>query len=279
MTKQRITAEVVAATTRRTRRLIRRVARVDESDPDAPHAVQVDGVGRRFAELAAQPGQVDIDGAPAPPYACRHTSARMSRLVTTWPLCCASRWSRSNSLRDRSRISSPRLATRVPALIVKAPTTIGPSAATAWVRRRNRAHPGVELVTAEGLDDIVVGPGVQRPDGDPVVVAGGNDDDGHAAHGPKHAEHLEPVDIGQAQVEDHEVGPVVDGLLQSAQPGLRTGHRVASVRKGTDQGRPDAGVVFDNEDRGHASYRSPPPVLQVSGPDFPAGSRGSLRKA
>ena len=35
----------------------------DQADPDAADAVQVARLGRRLAELAAQPGQVDVDGA------------------------------------------------------------------------------------------------------------------------------------------------------------------------------------------------------------------------
>ena len=37
---------------------------------------------------------------------------------------------------------------------------------------------------------------------------------GGAAHGAQHGEHLGPVDVGQAEVEQHQVGLLVDRDLQ-----------------------------------------------------------------
>ena len=54
----------MARTSHEIRRRIRvRGSRVDQADPDPAHAWQVPRLGRRLAELAAQPRQVDVDGA------------------------------------------------------------------------------------------------------------------------------------------------------------------------------------------------------------------------
>jgi hypothetical protein len=107
--------------------------------------------------------------------------------------------------------------------------------------------PRLELVHAERLHDVVVGTGVEGLDDRGVVVARGHHDDGGAAHGAQHGEQTVSVEVGQAQVEQHEVGLLVEGVLQPDHPGGRAGHRVAAVGQRTDERGSDPRVVLDHE--------------------------------
>ncbi len=65
--------------------------------------------------------------------------------------------------------------------------------------REQLAHP-------ERLGEVIVGAGVERRDLVALLAAGGEHDDRHVAPLPQPPDHLQAVEIGQAQVEDDEVG-------------------------------------------------------------------------
>ena len=68
------------------------------------------------------------------------------------------------------------------------------------------AHPGEQLGEPERLGDVVVGAGVETHDDVGLLAAGGQHDDREpfvaGAQGPAHGE---AVEVGQGQVEQHEV--------------------------------------------------------------------------
>jgi hypothetical protein len=76
---------------------------------------------------------------------------------------------------------------------------------------QHAADAGVEHPRLDRLDDVVVGPRLEAGDDVHVVASGGQHDDGHVPDGPQAPAHLESVDAGQHQVEDHDVGRVLAG--------------------------------------------------------------------
>ncbi len=113
---------------------------------------------------------------------------------------------------------------------------------------------GIELLRRERLDDVVVGPGVERLHYLGFLVSGRGHDDRHGAHRSDHAQQLPPVHIGEPQVEHHYVGRVLDGPLE---PGHAGSHRVDLVAPfGQCPGHrlTDSVVVFDEEDRLHGLH-------------------------
>src|SRR3954451_16296517 len=81
---------------------------------------------------------------------------------------------------------------------------------------QQRAHPGEQLLALEGLDEVVVGPGVQALDARLQGVAGGQHEDRHVAVGPQALGDLDAVDARQPEVEQHEVGHVGSRLAEGA---------------------------------------------------------------
>ena len=118
----------------------------------------------------------------------------------------------------------------------------------------DRAHPRLELVHGERLDDVVVGSGVEGADDRRVVVAGGDDDDRGAPHRPEHRQQAVAVEVGQAQVEQDEVGLVVEDALEARHRRGRAGHRVPAVGERAHEGGPDRGVVLDDEHVCHSGH-------------------------
>ena len=80
-------------------------------------------------------------------------------------------------------------------------------------------QPGLELAHAEGLGHVVVGAAVEGGDLAVLGPVGRQHDDGHGAPLPDAAADLEAVHVGQAEVEDDDVGRPHGGLRRS--PGCR----------------------------------------------------------
>jgi hypothetical protein len=61
---------------------------------------------------------------------------------------------------------------------------------------QHRLHPGIELLSGEGFDEVVVRAGVQQPHDLGVVVPGGGDDDRYVLYSAQHPKNLCTVEIG-----------------------------------------------------------------------------------
>ncbi|BCB88405.1 hypothetical protein Psuf_057180 [Phytohabitans suffuscus] len=131
-------------------------------------------------------------------------------------------------------------------------------AGVAGAAAQHRAHPGVELGRRERLDHVVVGARVEAADDLGLVVAGGGDDDGHRADAAQHPQQLQAVEVGQAEVEHHEVGPLLERGLQPVHRGVRGGHRVPAFAQRPDQRGADGEVVLDEQQAGHTTQPIPP---------------------
>ena len=129
------------------------------------------------------------------------------------------------------------------------------------VAAQERAHAREQFGEAEGLGDVVVGPGVEPDDHVHLVGARGEDEDGDApAVGADLAGDVEPVHVRQPQVEDDEVGPLDVG--ERLAPCGRGEHLVPFAAEGAGEGFRDRGVVFNEENSSHA------PILANTGELF-----------
>jgi hypothetical protein len=116
---------------------------------------------------------------------------------------------------------------------------------------QHRSHPGVQLLGADRLDHVVVRTGIQRGHHVGVPVPGTHDDDRNRGDRPQHAQDLLTVDVGQAEVEQDDVGRLVDHRLQGRHARAHCGDCVSAVGQRSRQSGPDRRVVFDHEDAGH----------------------------
>ena len=109
-------------------------------------------------------------------------------------------------------------------------------------------HPRQQLASAEGFGDVVVRAKVQRFDLVRLGGAGRQHDDGRHEFLAHIVDELAAVAVGQAQVQDDEVGQVggEDGFAQ-----LTGGGHIGLVAVGVQQGideAADGGFVFNDED-------------------------------
>ena len=107
------------------------------------------------------------------------------------------------------RTSSPsRCTTRAPRSMRSPPASTTGSPESLHARRvaQRHAHAREQLAGAERLRQVVVGPGVERLDLVRLLPARGDDHDRHGAPVADAAHDLDAVEVGQAEVEQHEVG-------------------------------------------------------------------------
>jgi hypothetical protein len=119
-----------------------------------------------------------------------------------------------------------------------------------------RAHPGQQLVHAERLGQVIVGPGVERFHLVRGVGPAGQHDDRRGSPAAQPADHVHAVHVGQSQVEDDQVRRVGGGQRQRLRPGLGRVHRVLP-RPQVDPQRPqDLRLIVNNKHPGHWSPSS-----------------------
>ena len=146
---------------------------------------------------------------------------------------------------------------------------------------QHRTDASVDLLRGERLDDVLVGAGVEEPDDLALVVARGADDDRYPADRSQHLQQIAAVDVGEAEVEQHDVGRVVDDRLERGETERRLGDAVTPRGERMDEGDPDAIVVLDDEHLRHAPVRvrdaDPPLVPSITDLRPPCSSLGSPR--
>ena len=149
--------------------------------------------------------------------------------------------------------------------MTRPPDRVGQVAVRAAQERLDPAH---QLAQAERLGQVVVRPELQPDDLVDLVVAGGQDEDGHLGAGrPEAPEDLEAVHPGQADVEDDEVGRLARRDLEAFLAGARDGDLVALLLEGVLDPASDGVLVFDDEDGGchagmlHRQRRAERPVV------------------
>ena len=106
---------------------------------------------------------------------------------------------------------------------------------------------GGEVAHIYGLGEEVFGAelhGAHR--GLDVTLSREQDD--RAAQGPEPLEHLQPPDVGEVQVEDHDVGAHAIECLEPRLGGSGAPHFVANLVEVVPHGAQHVGVVVDQED-------------------------------
>ncbi len=121
---------------------------------------------------------------------------------------------------------------------------------------QQRVQPRGELGEREGLDEVVVGAGLQAPH--PVVdlVAGGEDADGDVEAVRAQTPHdAHAVEVGHRHVEHDDSRRMAPDRGERLAAAVGRGHGEALEREGALEGLPDGRLVVDDEDPGLGGYR------------------------
>ena len=117
---------------------------------------------------------------------------------------------------------------------------------------QQRPQAGQQLLALEGLDQVIVGAGVEAFDAGIHGVARGEDEDGHVAALAQGTGDIHAVDLGQTEVEDDEVGVEGVGLGEGHVAVVGDADLVALHPQRALQRLGNLGVVLDHEDPGWA---------------------------
>src|SRR5665811_225501 len=155
-----------------------------------PHAyaadtVQVSRIRRGLAELASQPGEVNVDGPVASSITLTPDVRQQLSFCDYLTRPLRQGQQEVKLLARQVDWRSVQVDQAFSWVDLQAPhhqraLNGGGAAAT-----KHRAQPGLDLFDPEWLDDVVVGAGVQGSDHVGIVVPSRDDDDGHIAHGSK----------------------------------------------------------------------------------------------
>ena len=131
---------------------------------------------------------------------------------------------------------------------------------------QDRADAGDQLARVERLREVVVGADLEADDLVDVVVARRQHQDRHRARRAHVAADLEPVHVGQVEVEQDQRRARADGLLLRLRAVDGAVDRVAGLLEiGADEAR-DVGFVLDDEDAlGHGLTLATRPVAPACG--------------
>ena len=112
------------------------------------------------------------------------------------------------------------------------------------------ADAGDELVHAEGLGEVVIGAEGEGLDLGGFGVSGGEDNDGGGANLADAADDLDAVEVGEAKVEEDDVGGALAEGIEGVAGGAGDLDVVAVAGEAAAEGLDNLGVVFDDEDAG-----------------------------
>src|SRR2546428_3683724 len=130
---------------------------------------------------------------------------------------------------------------------------------------------GEQLADGEGLGDIVVRAGVERFDLRALLRARRQHQDRHRRPGANAPDHVHAVDVGQAEVDDRQVGLVAAGVDGAARAAAGLDHAIAFGGERGAQEPADLRLVLDDEDR-------PPGFAHASLGTCGAGSTGRVKR-
>ncbi len=168
--------------------------------------------------------------------------------------------SSSNSRWVSSTERSPRWTSCVSGFSDRS-ATVERGAAARRPAAQQGAQAGEQLLALERLDEVVVGARVQALDARVDGVARGEHEDRHVVGRAQPAGDLDAVELGQPEVEDHEVGVVGGRLAQRRLAVAGDAHLVAVQAQRALERLGDLVVVLDDEHagvtagRGHCTAR------------------------
>ena len=121
-------------------------------------------------------------------------------------------------------------------------------------------QPGGQFLDGYGLDQVVVGAGLEAGDDVVGVAAGADHDDRYVVVAAQFADALVAVEAGQHQVDQDRVGGLGPLAGQALLGGCRAVGRVPLVLQGEDQRQPDPVVILDHQYGRHRSIMTHPGV-------------------
>lgn len=127
----------------------------------------------------------------------------------------------------------------------------GPAAGRLLDAPQHGPYPGLDDLGTGGLDDVVVGAGLQADDDVEVVTAGGQHDDRQLAALADPAADLHAVDAGQHEVEQQQIRPELRERVETGLPRGSGAHLVPAAPEPELDAFADGGVVFYQEHAGH----------------------------
>src|SRR5881392_321995 len=206
-----------------------------------------------------------------------HTSVSSSMRLATAPPRRSSATSRSNSFGVSATGRPLRSTERDAGMTSTAPNCSGSPAPSAGGGAAQQGfHSRQELEHAERLRDVIVRPQTQAANLVGLFAARGEDEDGHPAPlVAQRAQHAVAVQPRQHQIENHQVGPCVTRAGEPLGAVLHDDDLVALDLEVVAQPEGEVGVVFDDEDPGHAV--APASARTVPAPDaaWASGTSGS----
>src|SRR4030095_8992777 len=111
-----------------------------------------------------------------------------------------------------------------------------------------RAHPGQQLVHAEGFADVIIGAEIQALDAIALVGARGEQDDRHArALGAQRPAHLEAADAGQHDVQQQQREGLVGERAKALLAGRYRGDLIAVELEVVGEHRSQLWFVLDDQ--------------------------------
>ena len=119
--------------------------------------------------------------------------------------------------------------------------------AARWAAAQQRAQAGEQLLALEGLDEVVVGAGVEPRDAGVHGVARGQHEDRDVAVRAQRAGDVDAVELGQPEVEDHEIGGEGVGVGERRLAVRARAHLVALHAQRALEHLRDLLVVLDDE--------------------------------
>ena len=122
---------------------------------------------------------------------------------------------------------------------------------------QHRLHPRDQLGGRERLREVVVAAELEAEHAVDLAVARGEEDHRDLRRLADALAHLEPVDVGEPDVEHHEPGPLVADRLEPGLAGRGLQHPVALAGEVEVDEVGDVRLVVDDEDRSpfHAPHR------------------------
>ncbi len=126
---------------------------------------------------------------------------------------------------------------------------IGPSAPPA----QKRADACAQFVQIEGLDEIVIGPGIEPGDARGRRIACAQDENRHVVlAGAQALQHFDAIDARKAQIQNDEIVHAAGRLFERIGAGPHPVDRIAFVAQAFLHSTPNQAIVFD-EEQAHGS--------------------------
>src|SRR5215469_3332964 len=250
-------SEPTASTSKMTRSLMAdprgRSRRGGQLDPDAADRVQVQRPLGVLAELAPEPGDMHVDGLIGA--AIRHLPDVGQQISLGDYLAGSYRQVVQQVELPSGQIEWPTVEPRLVRLAIEPQPSDDDSFASPVLVDRSPQHrpdPGLDLVSAERLDQVIIGAGVEHAHDIGVLVACRGHHHRDLADRPHHPQRLVAVHIWQAEIEYYQVRWRVEDKLQRLHGSRRARYGVPALAERTNESAADGGVVFNEQELRHA---------------------------